>query len=71
MPPRHFLTGTELSPAELEALLERAAALKQEPLSCDALAGRSVALIFEKPSTTQPSPVCDLLRRGASGWQRR
>src|SRR6476659_8716427 len=51
MPPRHFLTGTELSPAELEALLERAAALKQAPLSCDALAGRSVALIFEKPST--------------------
>ena len=51
MAPRHFLTGAELSAAELEALLARAAELKREPLSSDALAGRSVALVFEKPST--------------------
>jgi ornithine carbamoyltransferase len=49
--PRHFLTGTELTSAELDALLERAAQLKREPLSSRALQGRSVALIFQKPST--------------------
>jgi ornithine carbamoyltransferase len=51
MTPRHFLTGAELSPAELDALLARAAELKRDPLGSDVLAGRSVALIFEKPST--------------------
>jgi ornithine carbamoyltransferase len=51
MTPRHFLTGAELSAAELEALLGRAAELKSEPLASDVLAGRTVALIFEKPST--------------------
>jgi len=49
--PRHFLTGTELSPEELLALVERALALKAAPNSSAILAGRSVALIFEKPST--------------------
>ncbi len=49
--PRHFLTGAELSAGELERLLERAGALKAAPLCSRALAGRSVALIFEKPST--------------------
>jgi ornithine carbamoyltransferase len=49
--PRHFLTGAELGGAELDALLERAIELKQAPLSSRALAGRGVALIFEKPST--------------------
>src|SRR5580692_4783796 len=49
--PRHFLTGAELSAAELDGLLARAAALKADPLCSRALAGRSVALIFEKPST--------------------
>ncbi|HST55917.1 MAG TPA: ornithine carbamoyltransferase [Solirubrobacteraceae bacterium] len=48
---RHFLTGAELSPAELHALLDRATALKAAPLSSHALAGRSIALVFEKPST--------------------
>jgi ornithine carbamoyltransferase len=48
---RHFLTGTELTPAELAALLDRAAELKGAPLSSQALAGQSVALIFQKPST--------------------
>jgi ornithine carbamoyltransferase len=51
MPPRHFLTGAELGAAELDALLDRAIELKAAPLSSHALAGRGVALIFEKPST--------------------
>ncbi|MGZ4193437.1 MAG: ornithine carbamoyltransferase [Solirubrobacteraceae bacterium] len=49
--PRHFLTGAELSAAELSALLDRADALKAAPLSSDALARRSVALIFQAAST--------------------
>ena len=48
---RHFLTGEELSGDELLALIERALALKAAPLSSDALARRSVALIFQRPST--------------------
>jgi ornithine carbamoyltransferase len=48
---RHFLTGAELSAAELSALLGRAAELKAAPHSSRALAGQSVALIFQKPST--------------------
>jgi ornithine carbamoyltransferase len=49
--PRHFLTGTELSAADLDALLARAAELKVNPLASRVLAGRTVALIFEAPST--------------------
>ena len=51
MTPRHFLTGTELTAAELARLVDRALELKREPLSSRALAGASVALIFQKPST--------------------
>jgi ornithine carbamoyltransferase len=51
MTPRHFLTGAELDADELDALLDRALELKRAPLSSTALAGRSVALVFEKPST--------------------
>jgi len=49
--PRNFLTGAELSAGELDALLDRALELKSAPLSSRALEGRSVALIFQKPST--------------------
>jgi ornithine carbamoyltransferase len=49
--PHHFLTGAELSAAELDALLDRALELKAAPLSSRALEGASVALIFQKPST--------------------
>ncbi len=49
--PRHFLTGAELSAGELDALLDRALELKRAPLTSRALADRSVALIFQKPST--------------------
>jgi ornithine carbamoyltransferase len=49
--PRHFLTGEELTSAELERLLERALELKADRLGSRALEGRSVALVFDKPST--------------------
>ncbi len=48
---RHFLTGGELSPSELDRLLARATALKAHPLAPDVLAGRTIALIFQAPST--------------------
>jgi len=51
---RDFLTGEELGAFELGKLLDRAAALKAgrgERLGADSLAGRSIALLFEKPST--------------------
>ncbi|MGH2992054.1 MAG: ornithine carbamoyltransferase [Solirubrobacterales bacterium] len=51
---RHFLTGEELSADELSALLDRALELKKGRAGgegADALAGRSVALVFERPST--------------------
>jgi ornithine carbamoyltransferase len=51
---RDFLTGEELGAFELGRLLDRAAELKagrRERRAADALAGRSVALVFEKPST--------------------
>jgi ornithine carbamoyltransferase len=51
MSARHFLTGAELSAAELAGLLDRAAELKREPLASNVLGGRSVALVFQKPST--------------------
>jgi ornithine carbamoyltransferase len=47
----HFLDGTELSPGQLTSLLDRALALKGAPASSRALEGRTVALLFEKPST--------------------
>jgi ornithine carbamoyltransferase len=52
--PRHFITGEELSADELAALLGRAIELKagrRDGVGADALARRSVALVFEKPST--------------------
>jgi len=48
---RHFLTGTEFTSDELRALLARARELKAAPDSSQALAGRTIALLFEKPST--------------------
>ncbi len=48
---RHFLTGEELAPDELRALLERARALKARPHAAEVLSGRTVALIFQRPST--------------------
>jgi ornithine carbamoyltransferase len=48
---RHFLTGDELTAAELERLIERALELKADRLASRALEGKSVALVFDKPST--------------------
>jgi ornithine carbamoyltransferase len=52
--PRHFLTGEELDRNELVSLLDRAVQLKRgrkEGEGAGMLADRSVALVFEKPST--------------------
>jgi ornithine carbamoyltransferase len=48
---RHFLTGEELTADELNGIVERAVALKRDPLASRALEGRSVALVFDRPST--------------------
>jgi ornithine carbamoyltransferase len=51
---RDFLTGEELGAFELGKLLDRAAELKAgrgERVGADALAGRSIGLVFERPST--------------------
>ena len=62
--PRHFVTGGELGSARLASLLDRALALKQAPAGSQALAGRTVALLFEKPSTrtrtSSEAGVCEL-----------
>jgi ornithine carbamoyltransferase len=52
--PRHFLTGEELSPDELGAVLDRALELKagrDSRVGSESLAGKTVALFFERPST--------------------
>jgi ornithine carbamoyltransferase len=49
--PRHFLTGAELTGSELNALIERALELKADRTASRALEGKSVALIFDRPST--------------------
>jgi ornithine carbamoyltransferase len=51
--PTSFVTGEELSSEQLTALLARAAELKsgRPEVGGDSLAGRSVALVFEMPST--------------------
>ena len=51
LPRLHFLDGTELAPDRLASLLDRALALKRAPSASRALDGRSVALLFQKPST--------------------
>jgi ornithine carbamoyltransferase len=54
LPAGNFLTGEELDRDELLALLDRAEQLKrgrEQGEGRDSLAGRSVALVFEKPST--------------------
>ena len=51
---RDFLTGEEFGAFELDKLLDRALELKagrRRRVGADSLAGRSVALIFQRPST--------------------
>ncbi len=47
----HFITGAELDRDALTSVLDRALALKAAPAASNALAGRSVAVLFEQPST--------------------
>ncbi|MGW4399670.1 ornithine carbamoyltransferase [Amycolatopsis nivea] len=49
--PRHFLRDDDVTPAEQTALLDLADQLKADPLGTKALAGSTVAAIFEKNST--------------------
>ncbi|GAB3391044.1 ornithine carbamoyltransferase [Amycolatopsis echigonensis] len=49
--PRHFLRDDDVTPAEQAALLDLADELKADPLGTKALAGKTVAAIFEKNST--------------------
>ena len=46
---KHFLTTVDYSRAELQVMLDRAAVLKQQPIS-NALAGKTIALMFLNPS---------------------
>ena len=48
---RDLLSITDLSPREVEKLLYDAARLKKSPVKLGALRGKTVALVFEKPST--------------------
>lgn len=50
-PPRHFLELMDFEPATLRRMLDLAAQAKRGALPGKPLAGRTVALIFEKPST--------------------
>jgi ornithine carbamoyltransferase len=47
---RHFLTGAEITADEQRGLLDRAIELKADRLASRALEGKSVALMFDKPS---------------------
>jgi ornithine carbamoyltransferase len=49
--PRHFLTGAEITSDELDGILDRALELKADRYASRALDRRTVALVFEKPST--------------------
>jgi ornithine carbamoyltransferase len=49
--PRHFLVDDDLTPAELEQVLDEADRRKKDRLADSPLNGGSVALVFEKPST--------------------
>jgi len=67
MTKRDFLRLDSLSSTELGVLLERAAAMKADRGPMDVLAGRSIAVIFEKPSTrTRVSFEVGIAELGAS-----
>ncbi len=72
---RDVLTGEELGAFELGELLDRALELKagrRERVGADSLAGRSVALIFERPSTrTRISVEVGVAELGATPVVRR
>jgi len=47
----HFLDLSDYTPAELRAILDLAAKLKAGAMPAQSLAGKTLALLFEKPST--------------------
>ncbi len=51
MNPRHFLELAEFEPAELRAILEQAVAFKAGAAGPPGIAGKTLALLFERPST--------------------
>ena len=51
MTERDFLSIDDLDAGELAALLDRAAKMKADRSPSEALAGKTVAMVFEKPST--------------------
>jgi len=52
VPPRHFLVDDDITPGEQQQILDEADRLKKDRFSSRPFAGpRSVAVIFEKPST--------------------
>jgi ornithine carbamoyltransferase len=64
---RDFLAIESLEPRELSAVLERAQKLKADRAPSNALAGRSIGMIFEKPSTrTRVSFEVAITELGAS-----
>ena len=50
-PPRHFLDLADLTPGELRQILDRAARFKAGDGGSSVMAGKTLAMIFEKPST--------------------
>src|SRR3982750_460085 len=51
MPQKDLLSITDLGPGEIEALIQAAAKLKKQSKNPQVLQGKTVGLIFEKPST--------------------
>jgi ornithine carbamoyltransferase len=47
---KHLLTGEELTPVQIEQLLQQALALKQDRRPATTLQGQHLALLFDKPS---------------------
>jgi ornithine carbamoyltransferase len=50
-PPRHFLELAEFAPATLRSILQSAVAFKRGAPAPPGLAGKTLALLFERPST--------------------
>ena len=56
---RHFLADDDLTPAEQAEVLDLAASLKRQRFAGPKpLAGRAVAVVFEKPSTRTRLATC-------------
>ncbi|MDA1000057.1 MAG: ornithine carbamoyltransferase [bacterium] len=65
---RDYLTGTELSPGETEALLARALEMKKDGKPSEILAGKTFTLLFEKHSTrTRVSFEAGIAQLGGTG----